>query len=244
MKAILSYGTYLNRGKQYQVKFVYENLEEVKTITNFMKNYSNNNKMTATKDQYTKNRWTKSIDVIGNTNIPKDILLQFISELLTICKAKVIIGKQEFTNFDLTKIKEAIDSLHINVTLKKGKYFNLGECYYVTFKYASDEQREEVTYDFNYNLNPIMAQEASYENESYLFPFIVDKNGKITTENTNIIGGTNIPEKTLPFFLKRFISGYNAVLTIGNEKFKDSFNGEKLLQTINTLNKGRAKTRK
>lgn len=241
MKVILNYGNYFNRGKNYQAEFIYDNIYEAESIQELIKNYEQ--KVFPYLGKFTEKRKNQSTTVIKGTNIPKDLLLQFINELITIHKATVAIGAQEFTTFNLPNIEEAIDTMHINIHLKKGDYFGFKDCYYATFKYASDEQREEVSYDFNVNLNTNIGQDYNINNNSYLFPFIIDRNGKITTQNTGIIGGTNLPEKLIPFFLKRFVSGYNAIVTINNQKYKTPDEIDELIKAINTFNQGRARTR-
>ena len=224
MKVILNYGNYLCYGKQYQAKFVYESIDEATQICLWIT--SNQNKLLIDpvqkltylpKSKY--NNTSLQSSVITKTNIPKDILLQFINELINTYKATVIIGDKEFTNMEQANIAQAINKLHININLKKGKYFGFKDTYYAIFKYNTNDQKEEVSYDFNVNLSSLIG--TNPENECYIFPFIIDKNGNITTENTGIIGGTNIPTQTLSFFLQRFIKEYNAIINIDDSLQKD-----------------------
>lgn len=235
MKVILSYERYFNYGKQYQMQFEYENIDEAKQIKTWIKG----KKELITKEELTNlpknkvdNNPTQS-NVIKKTSIPKNQLLQIIQELLTLYNAKIIIGNKEINYIDLLNITQVINQLHININLKKGKYFGIKDTYYVTFKYASTEQREEVSYDFNMNLSTLIGD--NIENSSYIFPFIIDKFGKLTTENTGIIGGTNIPENTLHFFLQRFINEYDAIINIDDSLLKDD-------NEVKTINDALSKT--
>jgi len=244
MKAILSYGNYFNHGKQYQIKFIYDFIEEAILISNYIQNYNYNNEFKTSITTFNDHQHNQNVDIIDKTNIPKDSLLQIINELITQCNAKVIIGNQTFISFNQEAIENAINKLHINITLKRGKYFNLKDCYFATFKYFSDEQRSQVSYDFNINLNPLIGRNVDNNEDSYIYPFVVDRNGHITSENTDIIGGTNIPNHTLAFFLTRFINEYNAIITIDNKQFKDTIDSTKLLESLSNLEKAKTRIRR
>ena len=244
MKVILNYGKYFNYGKQYQAKFVYENIEEAKKIKSWIKN----NKLLESHQELTSlstnksNKTESPANIISQTSIPKDILLEFISELITLYQATILINDKEFNSIDFPNIINAINNLHLNINLKKGNYFGIKNTYYVTFKYSSDEQKEEVSYDFNMNLSPLIGKNA--DNESYIYPFIIDKNGKLTTENTGIIGGTNIPTPTLLFFIKRFIDEYNAIINVDDSLQQDKADVKFIQDSIshNTLVKTKIKS--
>ena len=235
MKVILSYEPYFGQGKKYQAKFIYDNTSEAKDIISCMNGLNANEQFKPVKE---------NINTISKTNIPEEVLLPFINMILILRNTTVIIGNQEFTKENKDSIKDAIDNLHINITLKQGKYFNFKNCYYVTFKYASDTQREEVSYDFNVHLNSIIGRDSELGQTGYLFPFTIGKSGNITFENTGIIGGTNIPEQTLPFFLRKFINEYNAVITIGNRKYKSAEDIDLLLKALTTQKHGNPRIRK
>ena len=233
MKVILNYGNYYNFGKQYQAEFIYSNPYEEKNVSLWLKN----NKLPTIEQK-------KDIDTIKRTNIPQNILLQFINELVTVYDATIIVGNKEITRENLNNVIEILNKLLININLKKGKYFGLKDTYYVTFKYATDEQREEVAYDFNMNLFTLTGN--NIENGSYIFPFIIDRNGKITTQNTGIIGGTNIPTQALPFFLQKFINEYNAIISI-DESLKENMDDVQIINkalTENNRNKSRILSQK
>lgn len=209
MKVILSYGNYYNYGKQYQAEFIYDNSYEAEQVSLWLKS----NKLPTITHH-------KSTDIIRKTNIPQNMSLElFIKELVTKYNATIIIGNKEINKENLNNLCEYIKLLHININLKKGQYFGIKDTYYATFKYASDEQREEVSFDFNMNLCTLIGN--NIENETYIFPFIIDRNGRITTKNTGIIGGTNIPTETLSFFLQRFINEYDAIISIDKTSIKN-----------------------
>ena len=241
MKVLLTYDRYLKEGKQYQAKFIYDDVFEAEEISSCISSINTNNQFKTQPEQFIKNNKTTS--VIGRTNIPKDLLLSFISMLLTMNNSTIIIDNKKFTKDKQDGIEEAIDNLHININLNKGKYFHLNNCYYVTFKYATDDQRSEVYYDFNANLYPLIGQYSTLDNSPYLFPFIIDQFGNLTFNNTGIIGGTNIPEEALGFFLTKFINEYNGIITIGNEKFKDTVDSKRLITDISTIQEPTEKTK-
>lgn len=234
MKVLLNYGIHYNQGKQYQAKFIYDNQFESENVASCINSINSTESFQPT--------YSDENNIITNTNIKKEALLPFLKLLLTFKDTTIIIGKQEFKKYNHEEIKNAIDKIHINITLKKGKYFNLQNCYYVTFKYASEEQKNEVTYDFTNNLSVINGYNHSPDSNKYLFPFITDANGNITFKNTGIIGGTNIPEETLPFFITRFIKEYNAILHIDNQTFRELNEIHQILTTVYNLN--RVKTKK
>lgn len=243
MKAILSYGNYLNFGKQYQVKFVYENELEVKTIEELIKKIK---EMYPINPIYEKQEELKNTNIINMSNIPKDILLPFISMLILLKNTKVIIGNEEFTNFDLNTIENAIDKLHINIFLFKGNYFELENKYYIIFKYANAEQSNEISYEFFNRLYPINIENVNriQKDEEYMIPFLIDKNGNLTLTSSRIIGGTNIPDDMLLPILKIFVEKYDAILTIGNEKLKNTINEEKFKNSLRTIETSKARIRK
>ena len=230
MKIILTYKNYQTNKKEYQARIIYDNNKEKKDIENIIKNFNE-----------TIISIFKTNNIINYIDITKEYLPKLIELLLTINNTTIVAGTQNFNKDNTNNIEDIIDSTHLNITLKKGKYLNYQNIYYVIFKYANDEQREEVAYDFNCNLNGLIGQNPNTINTDHLLPFIIDRNGNITLENTGIIGGTNIPEHTLPFFIKRFLNGYNAILTINNIKFKRTTDNKHLLQTISSLNKEKIK---
>ena len=245
MKVILSYGSYFNHGKKYQVKFIYDNQIEIESINDLM------NKLKSTKlfnFYYVDNSGNisfKRTNTLGGTDIPKDVLHPFISMLLSLKDTKVIIGAQEFTDYNQNTISEAIDTLHINATLNKGTYFTSNSSYYIVFKYATDEQSDEVLYDFHTRLNPLAGPTSKRvtEGKEHIMPYIIDRHGDFTSKDANIIGGTNIPEDLLKEFIKSFIEELNMIITIGNQQFKETFDEEKFNEAISQIEPGRTKSR-
>lgn len=243
MKAIISHGYYFNYGKQYQVKFIYENELEANELSSYIESIKDESNMNPYNGKYTSVNTELPIDVITGTNIEKDLLLPFISTLINDFNTKVIIREQEFSTFSKTEIEEAIDKLHINATIGKGNYFNFSNTYYVTFNYATDEQRNEINYDFNYRLRDIIGSDCI--SESYnIFPFYVDEFGKLTNKNTGIIGGTNIPTELLPFFIKRFIENYDMIINIDESIYNSKENSSNIIKSLTTIKQAKIKTRK
>ena len=246
MKVILSYGNYFNHGKQYQIKFEYDNQEEVKSTKELM------DKLKDTKSfnyYYLTNSSKISLrptNIYGGTDIPKEILHPFISMFLSIKNTTVIIGNKVFNSYETNKITEAINSLHINATLSKGIYFSTNSTYYVTFKYASEEQQDELLYEFynNLNLQDGINSQRVKEWKEHIMPFLVNRTGDITDKNANIIGGTNIPEDLLKEYIKLFIEEHNIIINVGSKQFKDKFDEQEFEEALSYIVPERAKIRK
>lgn len=243
MKAILSYKNYQSFGKQYQVKFVYENEVEVKRIEELIEKLKEKYLINP---YYKKQKGIKNNSIIDRTNIPKNIILPFISMLISIKDTKVIIGNEEFTNFEQNTIEKAINKLHINITLFKGDYFELGKKYYIIFKYANNEQSNEISYEFFNRLYPISIENIKriQEGKEYMTPFLVDKNGNLTLESSRIIGGTNIPNDMLFQTLKILVEQYDAILNVGNEQLKGNINEETLNNVLSSTELRKSRIRK
>lgn len=240
MKAILSYENYRSFGKQYQVKFVYENEVEVKKTFKLMMEL---------KEEYLINpccREFKKNNIVDKTNIPKDNILSFINALFSLKNIKIIIGNQEFTSFEPSTIEKYINKLHINITLFKGDYFESKDTYYAIFKYASEEQSNKISYEFFNSLYPINIENTRriQNGEDYMVPFLIDKNGNLTLQSSRIIGGTNIPDDILQQILSFFVIKHNAILTIGNNIFKDNIDEEILNIALNSIEQGKSRIRK
>ena len=252
MKAILSYENYYSYGKKYQVKFIYENELEAKYIIQYITKFIYENEsetkriisyLKPSKEKnlimpyyskiITKNK--KTINIIEKTNIPKELLISFITMLISINNCKVIIDNKELIDFNINNINDSIDNLHINANLNKGDFFNLGNTYYMTFKYANDDQENELSYYFNCKLN--------YNESNGIYPIAIDKFGNLTNKNNGTIRWANIPKDKLSSFIKTFIEEYNMIITIGNKKIKDEFNEEKLNEALSIFNKEKEKTR-
>ena len=111
------------------------------------------------------------------------------------------------------------------VELIKGEYFDLGEKYYITFKYADKEQEEKVYFLFDGFLNPNYGQNSkrAKEGEDYMIPYLADKEGNLTTEKVTRVGGTSVPEDLLSELIRSLIDVYDATVIIGNEEMKGTF---------------------
>lgn len=243
MKAIISHGYYFNYGKQYQVKFIYENELEAKKLSSYIESIKDDNEINPYNGKYINEETNSPIEAIRGTNIKKDKLLPFINTLINNFNARVIIREQEFTNFNLEEINEAIDKLHINAIIYKGNYFDIDDTYYVTFNYATEEQKREINYDFNYRFKSIIGGE--YKPGIYkLFPFYIDEHSNITIKNTRTIGGTNIPTELLPFLIKIFIENYNMIITIDDSISNSKENSSNIIKSLTTIKTGKIKTRK
>lgn len=246
MKVILTYGNYFNHGKQYQIKFVYDNQKEVKNTKELMDKLRDPKAFNYYYLDDSGNISLKRTDIIGGTNVPKNILHPFISMFLSVKNVSIHIGSQEFTSYETQKIDNAINTLHINATLSKGIYFGNTQTYYIVFKYASKEQQEELLYEFNNKLclvTGINSRRIS-EGKEYIMPFLVDHTGNITTKNSNIIGGTNIPEDLLKEYIKMFIEKHDIIVNIGSIQLKETFDEQKFDEALSYIDPGRAKTRK
>lgn len=239
MKVILNYGRYFNYGKCYQAKFHFEDEIEAKEVSEYIEGLKERNSINPVYEKFSKK---KEINIIERTNIKKEMLLPFVKGLIEKFNGEIVIRNQEFTTFDVDCIKNAIDRLHINVTLNKGDYFSIPNTYYVIFSYANDEQRAEISYDFNCRLRYMLGEKF----EAGIWPFSINNKGKMATHNSGIIGGTNIPVELLPYFIKRFIEEYDMVVNIDDVKFKNKFDEDMFQESLLTLeqNPGRSRTKK
>lgn len=240
MKAILSYENYQSFGKQYQVKFVYENEVEVKKTSELIR---------ALKKEYLINprcRKFKNNNIVDKTNIPKNDILSFINKLFSLKNIKIIIGNEEFINFEPNAIEKNINKLHINIILFKGDYFEQKDKYYAIFKYANEEQSNEISYEFFNRLYPINIENTRrmQNGEDCMTPFLIDKNGNLTLQSSRNIGGTSIPDDILQQILSFFVIKYDAILTIGDNIFIDTIDEEKLNMALSSIETGKSRIRK
>lgn len=245
MKVILSYENYFNHGKQYQIKFHYENQHEEKNIKELMDNLKSTKCFNFYYLNNLGNISLKPTNIYGGTDIPKNILHPLISMILSLKNTTIIIGDKEYTSYETNKISQAIDTLHINATLSKGIYFGSNSTYYIVFKYANDEQRNELLYEFHTKLcvkDGTNSKRIS-EGKEHIMPFLVNQAGDITDKNANIIGGTNIPEDLLKEYIKTFIEDYNMIINIGSIQFKEKFNEQLFDEALSYIEPGRVRIR-
>lgn len=245
MKVILSYGNYFNHGRQYQIKFEYENNQEVENTKELMDKLKDTKSFNYYYLDDFGNISFKKTNIYGGTDIPKDILHPFISMLLSIKNVTVVIGSQEFTSYETAKFSEAIDTLQINATLSKGIYFSTNSTYYIVFKYANDEQRDEMLYEFHTRLclHAGINSTRVTEGKEHIMPFLVDRTGDITAKNACIIGGTNIPEDLLKEYIRIFIEEHDMIVNIGNKQFREKFDEQKFNEALSYIDPGRARVR-
>ena len=126
----------------------------------------------------------------------------------------------------------------INAELKKDKYFQQGVCYYVDFKYDSENQKDRIYDAFKNGLISEFGVNSPRfnENKNCILPYYVDSNGDFSADDTGIIGGTNIPEELLEAFIKRFVEHDKVDVKIGGEIIKsDNFDLERVSSLIKTL---------
>lgn len=119
MKAILTYAEYKNLGNQYQIKFIYENESEIKNTYSWIKKLKDKNLINPYYIKIYNKTCTQKTNIIDGTNIPKEILIPFISMLITLNNITVIINNQEYTSFDLETINETINKLQITTQKRK-----------------------------------------------------------------------------------------------------------------------------
>ena len=95
-----------------------------------------------------------------------------------------------------------------------GLYGNENEFYY-RFDYQSPEQ-QKIIYDIieEYSSNP--------QSAGKIHPYLVDDNGRVTTQDTGIVGGIGIPLEMINDFTKRLIES-GCEIEIGSTKLKDKY---------------------
>ena len=246
MRVILSYKNYFNHGKQYQIKFEYENKKEVENTKELMDKLKDTKSFNYYYLTNSGNISLKPTSIYGGTDIPKEILHPFISMFLYIKNVTVIIGTKEFTSYETNKITEAINSLHINATLIKGIYFSTNSTYYIIFKYANEEQQDELLYKFHnkLRLHAGINSPRATEGKECIIPFLINNTGNITDKNASIIGGTNIPEDLLKEYIKLFIEEHNMIINIGNKQLREKFDEQKFEEALSYIVPQKTKIRK
>lgn len=145
--------------------------------------------------------------------------------------------KTELDSSDSKDNKE--NNNEIQATLKKDEYFNYGEKYFVTFKYDSDKQKRLLYEVFQKELIPSYGSNSSraLDGKEYIMPYLIDKEGNMTPENTGVIGGTSIPKDLLSDFIKRFVEVDGMNIGIGDKNIKEKFDESKFNDMITELDK-------
>ena len=219
MKVILSYGSYFNYGKNYQIKFIYDNYEETIHIAELM------NKIKSTKmfkfyylDKNNEISF-KNTNIYGGTNIPKDVLSPFIYMLLSLQNTTIIIANNQFSNYDQKEIENSINKLHINATLNIKEQKN----YYIEFKITSAEQQNDI-YQITKNIKELKHLSLSRINNILRIEF------------KDSIEELNKKEKTLENIISILIEQYNIILRINTYTFKERLESKTLQKALNSLN--------
>ncbi len=133
------------------------------------------------------------------------------------------------------------NTMPLIVNLQYGEYLNYGIRFHVSFVYSTEEQKQEI-YTFFENIIPTYG--ANSGRNDFIRPYLIDDNGQQTTVG-NTVGGTNIPEDLLIFFLKRFIEVDKANVQVGNVMITGKIEDELLNAIVQSLgpklNKGFSK---
>lgn len=218
MQVTLKKGPYFNYGDRFYVDFKYDNNEEaIKMRNNFEEGLipaygANSSRAKEGKDYLMPylvdengNGTINEEGRIGRTNIPEDLLPEFIKRFVEYDKATVKIGTEEIKeNFDKEQFDEMVSKIGFEISVQRGPYFDYGNKIFATFKYSNQRQQEKVRKYFNEVLLPEYGanSEEATRGEEYMMPFLVDENGNVTTdENAKIVGGTSVPKDIMEFFI-------------------------------------------
>lgn len=222
MQVILKKGPYFNYGDRFYVDFKYDNNEEAIKMRNSFEEglipaYGANSSRAKEGKDYLMpylvdengNGTINKEGRIGRTNIPEDLLLEFIKRFVEYDKATVKIGTEEIKEeFDKEQFDEMVSKIGFEIAVQRGPYFDYGNKIFATFKYSNQRQQEKVRKYFNEVLLPEYGANSAEatRGEEYMMPFLVDENGNVTTdENAKIIGGTSVPRNIMEFFFTNMI---------------------------------------
>lgn len=128
-------------------------------------------------------------------------LVETIKQLLSEIKLeKVIEEVPDYTNVS-----------NVKAELKRGEYFIYGEKYYIEFKYNDEVEEKKVFELFESIINPAYSVFSSRAKEGfeYIMPYL--------GRNSNVIGGTSIPEDVLIDFIKLLNDNGITIITNDNE---------------------------
>ena len=119
-----------------------------------------------------------------------------------------------------------MDRNGIQAKLNKGKYFNYGEKYYVTFKYNSEEQKRKVKGIFDDELIPVCGANSfrAKEGKEYIMPYY-----------NQYIRSTSIPEYLLSEMIRRFVELDGMNVTIGENSISEKFDENTFKSMITEL---------
>lgn len=104
MKAILTYNN------KYQITYIYDNEFEAINFTTYLTPFI---KRKIIKVSYNEIKTTlNNINIIKKTDINENIIIPFISLLITIKNIPVIINKKEFTSFNINEIENELNNIN------------------------------------------------------------------------------------------------------------------------------------
>ncbi len=243
MKIILKHGKFFEHGVHYFVEFNYENKEEQTRMydvfnTQLIPTQGSNSYRAQQGKEYIMpylvdekgNMTPENTGRVGGTSIPADLLSEFVRRFMEVDGATVIIGDEVMRgSFNLAEFERVLPSIELQAELKMGPYFGHGDLYYVEFTYGSREQQDRMYDVFNTQLIPTQGSNSyrAQQGKEYIMPYLVDEKGNMSPENTGIVGGTSIPADLLSEFVRRFVEVDGAVVRVGNEIFKDTFDQER-----------------
>lgn len=257
IKAFLKRDEYFKYGQQYYIEFQYENSEEQQRIYEVFTHDlipavgSKSPRFKSGKEfimpylvDENGNMTAENSEVVGGTSIPEDLLPEFIRRLVEydgitlICGNKIIDGA-----FDEKEFQEMVGTLGIRAELKKGALYKEEMHYYIEFEYSSEEQKRKIFEVFNKELIPAVGSKSPRfkSGQEFIMPYLIDKNGNITAENTGVVGGTSIPEDLLPEFFRRLIEYDGVTLKVGEESMSKKFdetNFNEMKSGLNQQHKG------
>ena len=108
MKAILTYK------ENYQITYIYQNEFEAESFTTYLLPFKNKKIINTYYTEIPTKRTNKeTISIIEKTIIPSNIIIPYISMLISINKCTFIINQKEFTSFNINQIQNEINNINI-----------------------------------------------------------------------------------------------------------------------------------
>lgn len=127
--------------------------------------------------------------------------------------------------------------------LKRGIYYESSDSYYVEINYPTDESKKT---NLQIEISRLMRNYGpkskwAYENHDCVVPYLIDKEGIFTIENSeaDAIGGTNIPRLLLKETIKNFVEKNNCKIICGDLVMEDTFKEEVYDSMIKQLDEKR-----
>lgn len=170
--------------------------------------------------------YNKNNNQIGVCVIPEKLLPIFIKRLVEFDKIKIRIGKKilkDIVNYN--DLKQLLKTLNLNIELKKGPYFDKGNCIYAKFNYKNNYQQDKIFALFEQELLPLYGPNSkrAQEKQDFIQPYFLDNQNNVTTKPTNIIGGVNIPKDISTDLIKIFINIKNTEIKIGDKIIDEAY---------------------